>query len=181
MPVVSYLSGGVDSSLIVAMANKALGRPIPTFTVSVKSKGLDEESEALQVARSTSAASRWWSIAATTTLRTDYPELIAAAEFPVIDTSCLGLMHLASSVHQHGYKVALTGEGADEWLAGLLVVQDQPAHWLDGQDPGAPARLRPAPADAETHRPAGVLVQDVPARATSRWAGRTAGSTCMAS
>ena len=31
VPVVSYLSGGVDSSLVVAMANKALGRPIPTF------------------------------------------------------------------------------------------------------------------------------------------------------
>ena len=51
-------------------------------------------------------------------IRTGYPELIAAAEFPVIDTSCLGLMDLARAVHQHGYKVALTGEGADEWLAG---------------------------------------------------------------
>ena len=51
MPVVSYLSGGVDSSLVVAMANKALGRPIPTFTISVKSKGLDEGSEALQTAK----------------------------------------------------------------------------------------------------------------------------------
>src|SRR4029077_4781100 len=47
-----------------------------------------------------------------------YPELIRAAEAPVIDTSCTALLMLARAVHQHGYKVALTGEGSDEWLAG---------------------------------------------------------------
>ena len=52
------------------------------------------------------------------TLRVGYPELIAATEFPAIDTSCHSLLELARSVHEHGYKVALTGEGADEWLAG---------------------------------------------------------------
>ena len=53
-----------------------------------------------------------------------YPELIRAAEAPVIDTACAALLMLAREVHRHGYKVALTGEGADEWLAGLSVVQD---------------------------------------------------------
>src|SRR4029079_3152399 len=48
----------------------------------------------------------------------NYAELTRAAEAPVIDTSCTALMMLAKSVHQHGYKVALTGEGSDEWLAG---------------------------------------------------------------
>ena len=47
-----------------------------------------------------------------------YPELIRAAEAPVIDTSCAALLMLARAVHRDGYKVALTGEGADEWLAG---------------------------------------------------------------
>src|SRR5262249_24972147 len=50
-------------------------------------------------------------------LRT-YPELIRAAEGPVIDTACAALLMLAREVHAQGYKVALTGEGADEWLAG---------------------------------------------------------------
>src|SRR6202043_1989395 len=47
-----------------------------------------------------------------------YPELIQAAEGPVIDTACAALLMLAREVHAQGYKVALTGEGADEWLAG---------------------------------------------------------------
>src|SRR5262249_35015426 len=45
-------------------------------------------------------------------------ELIQAAEGPVIDPSCAALLLLARKVHECGYKVALTGEGADEWLAG---------------------------------------------------------------
>jgi asparagine synthase (glutamine-hydrolysing) len=47
-----------------------------------------------------------------------YPELIRAAEGPVVDTSCAALLMLAREVHARGYKVAVTGEGSDEWLAG---------------------------------------------------------------
>ncbi len=119
VPVVSYLSGGVDSSLVVAMANKALGRPIPTFTISIQQERMNEESEALQVARALGCTPVVVK-SGHDELRVGYPELIEAAEIPVIDTSCLALLELARSVHQHGYKVALTGEGADEWLGGYV-------------------------------------------------------------
>lgn len=137
VPVVSYLSGGVDSSLVVAMANKALGRPIPTFTVAVKSAGLNEESEALLAARYLGCQPVVVDCGRDE-LRAGYPELIGAAEFPVVDTSCLGLLHLARSVHEHGYKVVLTGEGADEWLAGYSWFKiNRMAGWLD-RIPGLP-------------------------------------------
>ena len=38
----------------------------------------------------------------------------------MLDTSCAALLRLAQSVHQQGYKVVLTGEGADEALAGYV-------------------------------------------------------------
>ncbi len=137
VPVVSYLSGGVDSSLVVAMANKVLGRPIPTFTVAVKSKGLNEESEALQAAHHLGCQPVVVDCGHDE-LRAGYPELIEAAEFPVVDTSCLALLHLARSVHDHGYKVALTGEGADEWLAGYSWFKiNRLAGWMD-KIPGLP-------------------------------------------
>ena len=117
VPVVSYLSGGVDSSLVVAMANKALGRPIPTFTIAIQSEGMNEESEALQLAKSLGCQPVVVKHGHDE-LRLGYPELIGAAEIPVVDTSCLALLELARAVHQNGYKVALTGEGADEWLGG---------------------------------------------------------------
>ncbi|QEL20109.1 asparagine synthase (glutamine-hydrolyzing) [Limnoglobus roseus] len=141
VPVVSYLSGGVDSSLVVAMANKALGRPIPTFTISVKGEGLNEESEALQVAKALGCEPIVVPCGPAE-LRADYPELIAAAECPVIDTSCLGLMHLARTVHQNGFKVALTGEGADEWMAGYSWFKIHKMLGYTDIIPGLAVRLR---------------------------------------
>lgn len=117
VPVVSYLSGGVDSSTVVAIASHIRGEPIPSFTIQIKAPTLDETSEATVVARHIGTQPIVVPVGAEEVLNT-YPELIRAAEAPVVDTSCAALLLLAREVHQRGYKVALTGEGADEWLAG---------------------------------------------------------------
>jgi asparagine synthase (glutamine-hydrolysing) len=117
VPVVSYLSGGVDSSVVVAMASKVRGSPIPCFTIRIKSPGLDETSEAAVVARHIGADPIVVDFGTEEVLNT-YPSLVDAAESPVVDTSCAALLMLSREVHNRGYKVALTGEGSDEWLAG---------------------------------------------------------------
>jgi asparagine synthase (glutamine-hydrolysing) len=117
VPVVSYLSGGVDSSIVVAMACKVRGEPIPTFTIRIDDPQLDETSEAGIVSRHLGCQPTVVNVGAAETLAT-YPRLVTAAEGPVIDTSCAALLLLAQQVHASGYKVALTGEGSDEWLAG---------------------------------------------------------------
>jgi asparagine synthase (glutamine-hydrolysing) len=117
VPVVSYLSGGCDSSMVVALATRIRGEPIPTFTIRIDDPALDETREADIVARHLGAHPTVVNVGAAETLNT-YPELVTAAEGPVIDTSCAALLLLAKQVHADGYKVALTGEGADEWLAG---------------------------------------------------------------
>ena len=117
VPVVSYLSGGVDSSIVVAMASKLLGRPIPTFAIRVTAPGLDEADQAAVVARHVGTDPVVVSFGNSEILA-NYPRLIRAAEGPVVDTSCAALLLLAEKVHAAGYKVALTGEGSDEWLAG---------------------------------------------------------------
>ncbi len=135
VPVVSYLSGGVDSSLVVAMATQQRRRdgasPIPTFTIRVKSPEFDEAREALLVADHVGAGPVVIDCGREEVLRT-YPQLIRAAEGPVIDTSCAALLLLAREVHRQGYKVALTGEGADEWLAGYPWYRvHRVLNWLD--------------------------------------------------
>lgn len=117
VPVVSYLSGGVDSSLVVALASKVRGTPIPCFTIRITRPDLDESRQASLVARHIGVEPVVVACAQEDVLR-EYPALIRAAEGPVIDTSCAALLMLAREVHARGYKVALTGEGADEWLAG---------------------------------------------------------------
>jgi asparagine synthase (glutamine-hydrolysing) len=119
VPVVGYLSGGVDSAYVLATASKLRGSPIPSFTIQVPGKGLDETSDALFTARAIGSRP--------TILRSDstviantYPQLIASADCPVIDTSCAALWRLSQEVHDQGYKVALTGEGSDEAFAGYI-------------------------------------------------------------
>jgi asparagine synthase (glutamine-hydrolysing) len=117
VPVCSYLSGGVDSGMVAALASHIRGEPLPSFTIRITDPHLDETEPATQLANSLGTRPIVMPCSRTDILKT-YPELIRAAECPVIDTSCAAVLRLAREVHEHGYKVALTGEGADEWLAG---------------------------------------------------------------
>jgi asparagine synthase (glutamine-hydrolysing) len=117
VPVVSYLSGGVDSSVVVALAARVRGQPIPMFTIQIRDPQFDEANEATLVARHVGGEPLVVGCGAEEVLHT-YPALIRAAEGPVIDTACTALLLLAREVHAQGYKVAITGEGSDEWLAG---------------------------------------------------------------
>ena len=118
VPVGAYLSGGLDSSMIVAMSCKLKGPAINTYTIRVDDPALDELSAAnLSAKHIGTKAPIVQDFRASDALAT-YPQLIQAAEAPVIDTSCAALLMLARRVHACGQKVVLTGEGADEWLAG---------------------------------------------------------------
>ncbi len=118
VPVGAYLSGGLDSSMIVAMACHLRGPAINTYTVRVDEPGLDELSGANQTAKHVGTRPPIVQEFRPEDALKMYPELIRAAECPVVDTSCASLLQLARRVHENGQKVVLTGEGADEWLAG---------------------------------------------------------------
>ena len=64
------------------------------------------------MSRATRSAARSASIAAV------FPSVILHAERPILRTAPAPLFSLAQLVHDSGFKVVLTGEGADEWLAG---------------------------------------------------------------
>jgi asparagine synthase (glutamine-hydrolysing) len=124
VPVVNYLSGGVDSSLILALSCKVNNNPVPSYTISLNKVGRDEKTNAEECASLFNSN--------LTTLYLDgkkivnaFPELILATEGPLLDTSCSALMQLANIVNDHGFKVALSGEGADEALAGYFCFKMQ--------------------------------------------------------
>jgi asparagine synthase (glutamine-hydrolysing) len=60
VPVVGYLSGGVDSAYVLAMAAKVSGRPLPSFTVKVPDPALDEAASAGEASRHIGVPRRWW-------------------------------------------------------------------------------------------------------------------------
>lgn len=118
VPVGSYLSGGVDSSMIAALACHLKGPAINTYTIRVDSPDLDELDAANLVAKHIGTKPPLVQEFTHHDAIESYPKLIEAAESPVIDTSCAALLQLARRVHVNGQKVVLTGEGADEWLVG---------------------------------------------------------------
>jgi asparagine synthase (glutamine-hydrolysing) len=117
VPVAGYLSGGVDSTLIATMARRLGGRPLTTFTLQIQAPGLDESAAAARSARVAGTKAIIVPCAAADVLAA-YPRLVWAAEAPVSDTCCAALLLLAQAAHARGFKVVLTGEGADELLAG---------------------------------------------------------------
>ena len=118
VPVGAYLSGGVDSSMIVALACHLKGPAINTYTVRVHAPEMDELDAASLSARHIGAKPPIVQDFRDEDALLTYPKLITAAEAPVIDTACAALLQLSGRVHSCGQKVVLTGEGADEWLVG---------------------------------------------------------------
>lgn len=124
VPVVSYISGGLDSTVVLGLSSRERGHAVPSFTIGFENAGPDERAHATESARA--LGSPLTTVTLTSPEIADmYPELVLAAEGPVMDTSCAALMKLAATVHGQGYKVALTGEGADEALAGYVWFKTQ--------------------------------------------------------
>jgi asparagine synthase (glutamine-hydrolysing) len=119
VPVVGYLSGGVDSAYVLSTAASVAGQPLPSFTLRLPDQTLDETDKALEAARA--IGSHPTVVDAGAGIITDsYAALTTAAECPVLDTSCAALLALSREVRAQDYKVVLTGEGADEGFAGYL-------------------------------------------------------------
>ncbi|HZP10137.1 asparagine synthase (glutamine-hydrolyzing) [Methyloceanibacter sp.] len=119
VPVVGYLSGGVDSAYVLATASKLRGKPLPSFTVRVPDSQFDETPASAGTAQ-TLGSSQTILEAGAEVIAANYARLIQAAESPVLDTSCAALLGLSRRVRDLGNKVVLTGEGADEAFAGYL-------------------------------------------------------------
>jgi asparagine synthase (glutamine-hydrolysing) len=124
VPVVSYISGGLDSTVVLGLSSRQRGAAVPSFTIGLDRAGPDERTSATESADVLGSRLTMVTMDRSRIART-YPELIVAAEGPVLDTSCATLLKLAAEVHHQGYKVALTGEGADEALAGYVWYKSQ--------------------------------------------------------
>ena len=116
VPFGALLSGGVDSTTIVAMMVQFLDEPVKTFTVGFAGTGVDEVAwaEASAVALGTEHRA----VAFAHDTMTDYPEVIRAQEEPFARPTDAALHHVFRACRELGLKVVITGEGADELLGG---------------------------------------------------------------
>ena len=117
VPVGSYLSGGLDSSLVAALGRRATGDRLKTFSIRFEDAEYDES--AFQRTMVASLGSEHHEIAVSGhDIAAVFPDVVRHAERPLLRTAPAPLFLLSRLVHESGIKVVLTGEGADEIFAG---------------------------------------------------------------
>jgi asparagine synthase (glutamine-hydrolysing) len=123
VPVGVYLSGGLDSALATALVKAETTAPVRSFSIAFEDPAYDE--------------SRWQDLLVRhlgtehTKVVCDharicraFPDVVWHAEKPLVRTAPAPLFLLSQSVRDHGFKVVVTGEGADEVLGGYDIFKE---------------------------------------------------------
>jgi asparagine synthase (glutamine-hydrolysing) len=116
VPFGAFLSGGIDSSAIVALMSRHSNLPINTFSVGFKEAAFDETSYAQIIAQKFKTNHHEWRMQADDVINL-LPEAIAFRDAPVAEPTDVAIMVLSRLAAQ-SVKMVLTGEGSDEILAG---------------------------------------------------------------
>lgn len=116
VPVGSFLSGGIDSSTVSALAIKKLGAQLKTFSIGFEEASFDESGHARRVAAHIGAEHHLEMLSAHRAVEI-LPEIVARLDEPIADSSILPTYLLCQHARRH-VTVALGGDGADELFAG---------------------------------------------------------------
>jgi asparagine synthase (glutamine-hydrolysing) len=126
VPIGAFLSGGIDSSLLVAFMARHSAQPVRTFSVAFAESELDESPIAQLVARQFATEH--------TVLHTEdvgpeaVLELLGRLDEPFCDAAFVPTFALSAMTRRH-VKVALSGDGGDEVFGGYMKYLQGQAHY----------------------------------------------------
>ncbi|MFQ5408207.1 MAG: asparagine synthase (glutamine-hydrolyzing) [Anaerolineales bacterium] len=135
VPVGSLLSGGIDSATLAAELTRLTGRSIHTFSIGFEAASHDESDAARRTAQCLDSVHHETKFAATAFDL--LPNVVARLEEPQCSATSVPIYLLYELCRAEGFKVIMTGEGADELLAGY--------HWFDGDRRVRPLLRLPRP------------------------------------
>jgi asparagine synthase (glutamine-hydrolysing) len=141
VPVAAYLSGGLDSSTTTAIIRKYSQNPLDTFSIAFSDPEFDES---IFQQRMASLLGTDHQVVQCTQpdIGEVFPEVIWHMETPTLRTAPAPMFLLSRLVHQHGLKVVLTGEGADEILGGYDIFKEMAIRRFWAKQPDS--QMRPA-------------------------------------
>ena len=123
VPVGAYLSGGIDSTVITALVRKVANDRLRSFSITFEDAEFDEtlyqeEASSFLGTQHTNVCCSGADIARI------FPRVIWHTEQPVLRTAPAPMFLLSELVRDNGFKVVLTGEGADEVLGGYDIFKE---------------------------------------------------------
>lgn len=121
----SFLSGGIDSGLVTAMAASESPETIDSFSATFPGAAVDEGKAALDTSRRIGSHHREFAV--THGFLDDLEKVVDAMDEPMALTSAVSLYHLSRMAREH-VKVVLTGDGGDELFAGYNRHRPYPIH-----------------------------------------------------
>ena len=148
--VATYLSGGIDSAVITALAVKNSSRQIRTFSLGFEEAEFDEE-PAQRVMQEHLGTNHRRIVISNSDIATAFPDAVRHAEVPVFRTALAPMYLLSRAVHEEGIKVVLSGEGADEVFLGYDIFKEAKLRALADASPEETLRLVAALYPHELH------------------------------
>jgi asparagine synthase (glutamine-hydrolysing) len=140
VPVGAYLSGGLDSSIVTALVAERFDNRLRTFSIGFDEARFDE-TPFQALARGHLSTDHTQIRVDNADIARHLPEVVWHCETPLLRSAPVPLFLLSRTVRDHGFKVVLTGEGADEVFAGYDIFKEAKVRRFWGQRPGS--RLRP--------------------------------------
>ncbi len=137
----SYLSGGLDSSLVAALGRRAKGDRFCTFSLRFEDAEYDETPFQRLVAAQLGSEHREV-LVSRADIASAFPQVVWHTERPILRTAPAPLMLLSKLVQDAGIKVVLTGEGADETFAGYDLFREGKLRRFWARHPRSSCRSR---------------------------------------
>jgi len=141
VPVGSYLSGGLDSSLIAYLGRGAKQGEFRTYSVRFEDAEYDESAYQHLMAE-TLECTHVELQATKKDIALVFPDVVRHAERPLLRTAPAPLFLLSRAVRESGIKAVLTGEGADEVLAGYDLFREAKIREFWAREPKSQNRPR---------------------------------------
>ncbi len=139
VPVGSYLSGGLDSTSVAALARGEIAERLHTYAIAFEEASFDEsryQDEAAAFLGTEHHRTR----VSNADIAEHFPAVVWHAEAPLLRTAPAPMYLLSRLVNEAGMKVVLTGEGADEFFGGYNLFKEMQLRRFWARDPESTLR-----------------------------------------